>query len=207
MERGSVRRSSLTKDERGPSSVRRTLELFEIQRCGNFWETGWSAYGLFRAHRYYLELNWTVTTKSWCCCVLKFNIRTGILPLQLIHSRFIQLFQILFKHNKRCMSWIIVNENLTCDWVNLRCFWCIETSWYCLCLELILNLTYVLCRTLLLPGCWIQARNYLHAFLAGLSDVSKQTDPCIYLQFICRILCSQRERILQDINVSRPTVH
>ena len=50
------------------------------------------------------------------------------------------------------MSWIIVNENLTCDWVNLLWFWCIETNWYCLCLELILILTYVLCRTLLLPG-------------------------------------------------------
>ena len=41
------------------SSVRRTLEPFERQRWGNFWETGWSAYGLFRAHRYHLELNWT----------------------------------------------------------------------------------------------------------------------------------------------------
>ena len=36
VERGSVRRSSLTKDERGQTSVRGTLELFEIQRCGNF---------------------------------------------------------------------------------------------------------------------------------------------------------------------------
>ena len=177
VERERVRRSSLTTDERGPSSVRRTFELFQIQRCRNFWETGRSVYGLFRAHRYYLELNWTVTTKSWCCCVLKFNIRTGILPLQLIHSRFIQLFQILFKHNKRCMSWIILHENLTCDWVNLLLFWFIETNWYCLCLELILNLAYVLCRTLLLPGCWIQAWNYLRSFFAGLSGVSKQTDP------------------------------
>ena len=47
------------KDERGPSSVRRTLELFQRQLWENFWETGWSAYGLFRAHRYHLELNWT----------------------------------------------------------------------------------------------------------------------------------------------------
>ena len=46
-------------DERGPASVRRTLELFQRQRWGNFRETGWSAYGLFRAHRYHLELNWT----------------------------------------------------------------------------------------------------------------------------------------------------
>ena len=40
------------KDERGPSSIRRTWELFQRQRWGNFWETGWSAYGLF------WELNW-----------------------------------------------------------------------------------------------------------------------------------------------------
>ena len=45
---------------RGPSSVRRTLELFQRQRWGNFLETGWSVYGHFRAHRYHLELmNWT----------------------------------------------------------------------------------------------------------------------------------------------------
>ena len=47
------------KDERGPSSIRRTLELFQRQRWGNFWKTGCSAYGLFRAHKYHLELNWT----------------------------------------------------------------------------------------------------------------------------------------------------
>ena len=38
------------KDERGPSSIRRTLELW-----GNFWETGRSAYRLFRAHIYTLN--------------------------------------------------------------------------------------------------------------------------------------------------------
>ena len=65
------------KDERGPSSIRRTLEPFQRQRWGNFWETGWSAYGLFRVHRYYLELNWTEQMiffrqgqKKFCCTVL-----------------------------------------------------------------------------------------------------------------------------------------
>ena len=48
------------KDERGPSSIRRTLEPFQRQLWGNFWETVWSAYGLYRAHRYHLELNWTM---------------------------------------------------------------------------------------------------------------------------------------------------
>ena len=47
------------KDERGPSSIRRTLELFERRRWGNFWEMGWTAcYRPFRTHRYHLELNW-----------------------------------------------------------------------------------------------------------------------------------------------------
>ena len=53
------------KDERGPSSIRQTLEPFQRQHWGNLWETGWNAYGLFRVHRYHLELNWTVQ-----CCPL-----------------------------------------------------------------------------------------------------------------------------------------
>ena len=47
------------RDERGPSSIRRTLEGSQRPRRGNFWETGWSANGLFRMRRYQLELNWT----------------------------------------------------------------------------------------------------------------------------------------------------
>ena len=47
------------KDERGPSSVRRTLKLFQKKRSGNFWTTGWSACGFFRALWYHLDLNWT----------------------------------------------------------------------------------------------------------------------------------------------------
>ena len=46
--------------ERG--SARRTLELFQRQRWGNFGETGWRAYGLFQGHRYHLEPNLTVLT-------------------------------------------------------------------------------------------------------------------------------------------------
>ena len=46
-------------DERGPSSIRRTLKPFQRRHWGNFWETGWSACGLFRAHRFHLELKWT----------------------------------------------------------------------------------------------------------------------------------------------------
>ena len=42
-----------------PSSFRWTLELFQRRRWGHFWETVWSAYGLLRANRYRLELNWT----------------------------------------------------------------------------------------------------------------------------------------------------
>ena len=47
------------KDERGPSSIRLTLEPFQRQCQGNFWETGRSACGLFWVHRYHPELNWT----------------------------------------------------------------------------------------------------------------------------------------------------
>ena len=32
---------------------------FWSQRWGNFWERGWSAYGLFQTNRYHLKLNWT----------------------------------------------------------------------------------------------------------------------------------------------------
>ena len=49
------------KDERGPSSVGRTLEPFQRLRWGNFWQTGWSTYGLFKAHRCHLEMNWNWT--------------------------------------------------------------------------------------------------------------------------------------------------
>ena len=66
--RGVDRRSGRrfpSKDERGNSSVKRTLEPFQRQRWGNFWETGWSACGLFPAHRYHLELNWTELKSSW----------------------------------------------------------------------------------------------------------------------------------------------
>ena len=51
--------------------ARGALEPFQSRHWGNFWETGWSAYGLFRAHRYRLELNWDElrrngTARSWC---------------------------------------------------------------------------------------------------------------------------------------------
>ena len=56
--RGSARQSPLKGWQRA-LSIRWTLEPFQRQRWGNFYEMGWSAYGLFRAHRYHLELNWT----------------------------------------------------------------------------------------------------------------------------------------------------
>ena len=48
----------LSKDERGPSSIKRTLEPFQRRRWRNVSETEWSAYELFRAHWRHLELNW-----------------------------------------------------------------------------------------------------------------------------------------------------
>ena len=41
-----------------------TVEPFQRQRWGNFRETGWSAHGLFKAHRYHLELNRTEKNSS-----------------------------------------------------------------------------------------------------------------------------------------------
>ena len=52
------------KDETGLRSVRRTLEIFQRQRWGNVWETGWSVYVLFRMHMYYLEMSWTELNQS-----------------------------------------------------------------------------------------------------------------------------------------------
>ena len=57
VETGGARRASL-KGREG-DIVSRTLELFQRRHWGHFWETGWSAYGLFWAHIYHLELNWT----------------------------------------------------------------------------------------------------------------------------------------------------
>ena len=56
VERGSARRPLLTGWERQPSSIRRALELYFK---GNVRETAWSANGLFWAHRYPLQLNWS----------------------------------------------------------------------------------------------------------------------------------------------------
>ena len=57
------------KDETGLSWVRRTLQLLQKQRWGNFWEMVSSVQGLFRAHRYPLELSKTGTpvnkTERW----------------------------------------------------------------------------------------------------------------------------------------------
>ena len=70
VERGSTRRSSFERTREG-HAIKWTLELFQRRRWGNFWETGWSAYGLFWALRYlpsWTELSWTVlawpTTKA-----------------------------------------------------------------------------------------------------------------------------------------------
>ena len=39
--------------------IRPTSELPQLQDMGKFWDTGLSAYRLFRARRYHLELKWT----------------------------------------------------------------------------------------------------------------------------------------------------
>ena len=52
------------KDERGSSSIWRTQEPFQRQCWGNVWEREWSTYGLFRAHRYHIEVNGTDLNSS-----------------------------------------------------------------------------------------------------------------------------------------------
>ena len=56
------------KGERGPSSIRPTLELFQRQRRGNISETGLSTYGLIRAHKSHQpELNTYVDWHTGTC--------------------------------------------------------------------------------------------------------------------------------------------
>ena len=46
----------------GVLNINSLVLVFKGNVGGNFWETvnnGWIAYGLFREHRYHLELNWT----------------------------------------------------------------------------------------------------------------------------------------------------
>ena len=52
------------KDERGPSSIRWTLGLFQRQRWENCWKTGWSTYfyGVLWAHWYHLTF-WAVVNQ------------------------------------------------------------------------------------------------------------------------------------------------
>ena len=54
----------LWKDEKEPSSIRRTLELFQRQHEGNLWNTKWNrvSYGFYRAHRYHFQLKWPENT-------------------------------------------------------------------------------------------------------------------------------------------------
>ena len=65
------------KDERGPSSIRWTLEPFQRQHWANFREMGWSAYGLYQAQWYHLELlGWSQNKFYWTSPQLKFNLST-----------------------------------------------------------------------------------------------------------------------------------
>ena len=69
------------KDERGPSSVRRTMEPFQRRHWGNFWETGGGAYMGF-SERIDTILNWTLSVSlsisvraraRVCVCMCVFN--------------------------------------------------------------------------------------------------------------------------------------
>ena len=47
------------KDEKGPSSIRRTLERFQKHPENTYESRGWAHMGLFQERRYCLEPNWT----------------------------------------------------------------------------------------------------------------------------------------------------
>ena len=53
-----------SKSERGPLSIRRTLQMLQRWHWGHFWVVGWSVYGLFWLCRYHLNLNWTAEWSS-----------------------------------------------------------------------------------------------------------------------------------------------
>ena len=55
------------KDDKGQSSIRPTLDLFESQHYGNFSEMGWSTMWAFRSSSYHLELVWTTKIGSSVC--------------------------------------------------------------------------------------------------------------------------------------------
>ena len=59
---------TVSKDEKEPSSVRLTLELFQRQRWQNFWETGWRVKADF-SERVYTQ-SWTEWSwrRSLCVC-------------------------------------------------------------------------------------------------------------------------------------------
>ena len=83
-----------SKDQREPSSIRRTFGPFQRQRWRNFWETGWRAYGLFRALKYHLELKWTsgkrraVAASKRVCVFCVFSDQLDIATVQLQRALF-----------------------------------------------------------------------------------------------------------------------
>ena len=66
-ERGSARRSSLKGRERAVFNQTNTGTVSKAILGKRLRETGWSAYGLFRAHIYPLELNWIEPKWSFEC--------------------------------------------------------------------------------------------------------------------------------------------
>ena len=99
MERGSAR-DLPWKDEREPSWIRRTLELFQRRRLGNFWVTGWSAYGfsdyiniIFNG----TELNWRYAfSLIYATCTFFFKWRICILrPWNTRHAQSRRAFLLL----------------------------------------------------------------------------------------------------------------
>ena len=54
----------ISKSDSTREGHRQSDEPFHMQHWGNLWETGRSSYGLFRARRYHIELNWAISKKK-----------------------------------------------------------------------------------------------------------------------------------------------
>ena len=109
------------KDERRPLSIKQTLEQFERQHWENFWERvgpQWHNYGLFSAHSYHNELDWS--GEGWGKCMLLMEANEWHM-WNVKHSD-IMPFDVFF--NSNIVQWTCIQGGY-CFRSVLRCFMCV----------------------------------------------------------------------------------
>ena len=120
----------------------RAFELFQRQRWGNFWGTGWGAYGLFRAHRYRIELNWTVRAAcSWWSRLVSRQTVNEKSRLNRFPPPPPPPFSFSFSFFFSCFRIVFLPFFFVCLFVVFRCFFVL---FVCLFLFLLLLLFFVL---------------------------------------------------------------